>query len=77
MTEAILNRWIIVKRTKKVPYVHVPQNSNDGVIDSLRELIKLYPDAQLTLAMLAFGNHLWVEDGNEYLETYDIIANKT
>jgi hypothetical protein len=48
-------------------------NTEEGLLDMLRDLIDLYPLAELTVIRLVHGGQLWVDDGREYVATYDLL----
>jgi hypothetical protein len=76
IADQVLKRWLIVRKPREIPCTTLPlQNTHEGMIDLLREVIALYPDAQLTVAELAYGNNLWVSDGQEVMQTWEIMMS--
>ena len=72
MSDQVEKRWIIVRKPNQIPIVKTPVNSYEGVLEMTEELYKLYPNAELTVVELAYGQQLWVTDGKEVLERHKI-----
>ena len=70
-------RFIIVRENWKVPEIKKPpKNTDDGVIEMLRELIELHDDdTHFTVCEIVYGQDLWVSDGREVLSNHDLIVN--
>ena len=71
---AVSGHWIILRRPNCAPEVKVPQNDHQGVTAMLRELHRLYPEAQTTVVRLAYGGDMWADDGREWLMIADAAA---
>ena len=68
MSDQVIKRWIIVRHPGKIPIIKIPTNTCDGMVEMLKEIYDLYPEAQLTAVQLAYGNQLWVDDGKDYID---------
>lgn len=67
----IIKQWIIKQLPGLVPEVKSPQQSTEGVYKMLKELQTLYPDANLIVCQLAYGNQLWTESGIAFICEYE------
>jgi len=76
MRDQVLKRWIIVKEPHRIPLKKVPKNSDEGAIEMLKELRSFYPEAVLILAELAYGNDLWLTDGDEAIRLDEVVREE-
>jgi hypothetical protein len=76
MRDQVLKRWIIVKEPSIIPLKKVPKNSDGGAIEMLKELRSLYPEAVLILVELAYGDDLWLTDGDEAIRLDEIVREE-
>ena len=67
----VLPTWIILRKPGKNPESKRPVGGECGLIKMLRDLFNYHPEAQLTIIRIAFGNDIWVEDGQTYLNIHD------
>ena len=73
MMSQVEKTWIIKQSPNCCPVTKIPEQSWDGIYKMLKELKSLYPDANLIVCQLAYGNQLWVESADAAICEYEIL----
>lgn len=63
----VQRRHIIIKRPGLAPVTKSPINTHGGMIDMLKEIESLYPDATVLAVEVTWSGNIWVHEAKEVL----------